>query len=122
MSVPKLNLLIPQGTTFSRALQVIVAGVATNLTTPINNTFRGMIRTSYEAVAPLLSFTFTKSGDNLTVTWSLTDTQTATLPATQDKDGADATDPLVYDIERVYGGQVDRVLQGQIRVTPEATK
>ena len=116
MSAAKLNLKIDQGSTFSRGLQF----TQEDKVTPIDktgSTLRGMIRLTYDSVAPLVSFSIDETDKaNGNFLFYLSAVQTASLPSTKDKD------PLVYDIEEVIGSNVTRILQGAVQVSPEATK
>jgi hypothetical protein len=91
---------------------------------------RSMFRTSYDAVSPVISLTsealevlilFDDSVTPNVVRYglSLTEAQTAALPAT-----SETVDKLVYDIEfeRLSDGWVIKPQKGKIRVRPEATK
>lgn len=104
------HLVIDQGTTFSLTLTVADSnGNALNLT---GYTLRGQLRKSYGSTS-YTSFT-TSSGDlsggELTI--ALTATQTSALRAGR----------YVYDIEIDNAGEVTRVLEGIITVTPEVTR
>jgi hypothetical protein len=104
------HLVIDQGTTFSLTLTVADSnGNALNLT---GYTLRGQLRKSYGSTS-YTSFT-TSSGDlsggELTI--ALTATQTSSLRAGR----------YVYDIEIDNAGEVTRVLEGIITVTPEVTR
>jgi hypothetical protein len=115
MKPANLNLVIYQGTTFSKGTSwKNVDGTAYNL---VGRTFRGQIRSGYDGLDILGAFEFDTSDlvhGNLTLL--LGDSATSALPSTLNKS------PLVYDIEMVNGSNVDRVFQGTVTVSPEVTK
>ncbi len=115
MSAAKYNLKIDQGSTFSRGMAFTDANGAP--VSKVGYTYRGMIRLTYDAASSLVSFSFDTTGlATGEITFYLSAVQTATLPSTLGKD------PLVYDIEEVLGANVERILQGSVSVSPEATK
>jgi hypothetical protein len=110
-----LDLLIPQGATWSVVLRWKADDVNVNLT---NYTARMQIRASAEAVTTIEELTTANGGITLggsagTITLSLTDTETAALPATR----------AVYDLELVSaGGVVTRLVEGAVTITRNITR
>jgi len=105
------NITIDQGSTFIADVDVVDSdGNAVNLT---GYTVAGQMRKSYSSTT---ATDFTASVTNIsggTVRISLTATQTNTLKAGR----------YVYDVEITSsGGQVTRVIEGQVEVTPGVTR
>lgn len=118
MAAGKLNLLVEQGATFRRVLALQdAAGAAIDLT---GFTARMQARAKVaDPNPPLLDLTSSPAaglavdGAAGTVTVVLTDEQTAALTWTA----------AVYDLEvESAGGEVTRVVQGTIKVSPEVTR
>ena len=104
------NLTIDQGSNFSSTVTVEDQdGLTFNLT---SYTARGQIRKSYSSTSDTPFATTIPSPSNGKIEISLTSTQTAAL-----KPGR-----YVYDIEIVQGNLVNRVIEGQIEVTPRVTQ
>jgi hypothetical protein len=108
------SFFIWQGSTYSTSFQ-IKASDGSNLSTP-GYTARMQARDTYDAPTTRLNLV---SGDgylaiNSTglVTLNLTPSQTANLPVIS----------MVYDLELVDGGNVYRILMGNINVSPEVTR
>ena len=115
MSAGVYNFSIEQGTTFRRVLTLRDGnGDLINLT---NYTARMQIRQEVESTQPLLTLTtsngrITLGGVNGTVTWFISDADTAAFSS----DG-------VYDLEIISGnGEVTRVLKGKVRLDQEVTR
>lgn len=119
MAAGVLDLVIEQGVSFGMALTIKDAN-----DTPVNitgYTFAGAIKESAQDSSPVESFTFvlTDPGNGV-VTVSLTDEETSGLPATGDV--YDEYTGYVYDIEMTdLSGNVTRILNGEISVSPEVT-
>ena len=116
MTLPQtLDLLIPQGATFSRVILWKADNANVNLT---GYTARMQLRTSAEAIATLEDLTTENGGITLggtagTITLSLTATETAALPATR----------AVYDLELISsGGVVTRLVEGVATITRNITR
>jgi hypothetical protein len=116
MTLPQtLDLLIPQGATFSRVIRWKADNANVNLT---GYTARMQLRTSAEAIATLEDLTTENGGITLggtagTITLSLTATETAALPATR----------AVYDLELISsGGVVTRLVEGVATITRNITR
>jgi len=104
------NLTIDQGSNFSSTVTVEDQdGLTFNLT---SYTARGQIRKSYSSTSYTPFATTIPSPSSGKIEISLTSTQTAAL-----KPGR-----YVYDIEIVQGNLVNRVIEGQIEVTPRVTQ
>lgn len=122
MAAGVLDLLIEQGSTFTRT--VTVTGPVPNLT-PVDltgYTARGQIRETAQSATIVVSFTCVVSDPtNGVITVSLTDEQTSAIPATGAKYSNYQT--YYYDIEiESAGGIVTRLLNGKVSVSPEVTK
>lgn len=121
MSASKYNLTIEQGATFSRTLRL-----KDDTDTPINltgSTFRGQLAAK-AGDTPIVAFTFTLADQNTNpgeVTMSLTATQTAALPTAKQSSAERVDKELAYDVERVIGSTVERIIYGVATVSPEAT-
>ena len=104
-----LNFVLDQGCTFSKI--VTAKDTAGANVTISSGTAAGKMRQSYHSSNNVHAFTTAVEGSNVTI--SLTSTQTSTI-----SDGN-----CVYDIEYTQsGGDIERVVEGLITVTPEATK
>jgi hypothetical protein len=116
MTLPQtLDLLIPQGATWSVVLRWKADNANVNLT---GYTARMQLRTSAEAITTLEDLTTENGGITLggtagTITLSLTATETAALPATR----------AVYDLELISsGGTVTRLVEGVVTITRNITR
>lgn len=121
MTASVVNLLIEQGTTFKRKLELKDGlGVAINLT---NVTFRGSVRKTANATDVLGSFVFeiaAPASDGV-VYMSMPASVTATLPTTGES-YAKLT-KATYDVEMIDAlSQVTRLMNGEITISPEVTK
>lgn len=123
MSAGCVNLKIDQGATFYRLLKL-----KTSLGEPIDltqNEFRGQIRKHAGDKKLLACFTFeilnqtTNPGE---VVMTLTADETAQLPAARHNSAKKIVRELSYDVERVDAlGEVERVMEGIIYLSPEVT-
>lgn len=117
MAAGKYDFDIEQGATFSRS--VILrdsSGAYINLT---GYTIAGKIRRKPSDTVALASFTCTITGAATgAFTFSLTATQTATLPVNNSEE------PLkcLYDIESTTGSTVTRLLSGVCNITAQVTR
>ena len=104
-----LNYVLDQGCTFSK---VITAKDSAGANVTISSgSAAGKLRQSYHSSNNVFTFTTAVDGSNVTI--SLTSTQTTSIP-----DGN-----YVYDVEYTQsGGDIERVVEGIITVSPEATK
>lgn len=117
----KYNIQIDQGASFSFQAQVKnSSGVPIPLT---GSTFAGKIREYPGAADVLATFTIAIDGTlNYAINVSLTDTQTAALPAPTTADNPEAKAQYWYDIEWTdSGGIKKRLLHGSVDVSPEVT-
>ena len=103
-----------QGATFTRTLTL-----KDNDDNPIDLTtgspsFTGQIRTSYTSNTVEATFTITiVDGVNGIISWNLSATDTATVPAQQ----------CVYDVEYTQAdGDIVRILEGFVNVKPNVTR
>jgi hypothetical protein len=124
MPAARLDLTIEQGTTFRRKLTIRdTAGTLVNLT---GYTFRGQIRARYDSPSALAAFAFTLGNQTTNtgeVTMELTALQTAALPVDPSTQNVKKVTRHVYDIEMVApSGDVARILDGQVVVSPEVTQ
>ena len=104
-----LNYVLDQGCTFSK---VITAKDTAGANVAISSgTAAGKMRHSYHSSNNVHAFTTAIEGSNVTI--SLTSTQTTAI----------SEGNYVYDVEYTQaGGDVERVAEGIITVSPEATK
>ena len=118
------NLILDQGSTLTNTLTIKdSAGVPIDLT---GHSFSGMIRKSCADAAPVATFTCTIL-DQITntgqMTFSLTPVQTAAIPTPGNTDYNRVSTIYTFDIEMTKPDTTKfRVIQGNIEVSPEATK
>jgi hypothetical protein len=121
MPAAEYDLTIEQGTTFTRTLTLADAeGVATDLT---GCTAAGKIRKKYSSTSAAATFTVAFAADRTTgeLTFSLSAAQTAAIEAGESVDSANSQ--YVWDLEMTWADStVDRILQGKVSISPEATK
>ena len=115
-AVASHDLTIPAGATYSQTLNWKTGSPAAFVNTT-GFTARMQLRTSYSAASASLELTTVNGRISLTnagvITLSLTATETAALAAGRS----------VYDLELVSsGGQVTRLLEGVVTVSPEVTR
>jgi hypothetical protein len=115
-AVASHDLTIPAGATYSQTLNWKTGSPAAFVNTT-GYTARMQLRTSYSAATASLELTTVNGRISLTnagvITLSLTATETAALAAGR----------YVYDLEMVSsGGQVTRLLEGVLTVSPEVTR
>lgn len=123
MSAGKLDFTIEQGTTFQRKITL-----TDELDVPIDltgRTFRGQIKKVAGHGVALATFSFsllnqlTNPGE---LYFSLTDVQTAAIPAAKQTAATKETVQYAYDIEMIYPtGNVERLLEGVVTISPEVT-
>ena len=103
------NFVLDQGCTFSKVVTAKdTAGANVTIST---GTAAGKMRKSYHSSNNVHAFTTAVDGSNVTI--SLTSTKTTSIP----------NGNYVYDIEYTQaGGEIERVVEGIITVSPEATK
>ena len=116
MAAGEYNLTIEQGATFSRVITwTNSAGTQIDLT---DYSVASQIRYKHSSETAIVDFTATITDDvNGEITISLTDTQTSALnPNT-------SASKYVWDMELTSsGGQVTRLLEGSVEVSPEVTR
>jgi hypothetical protein len=115
-AVASHDLQIAQGATWSQVLNWKTGSPAAFVNTT-GFSARMQLRTSYSAASASLELTTANGRISLTnagvITLSLTATETAALAAGR----------YVYDLEMVSsGGQVTRLLEGVVTVSPEVTR
>ena len=112
-----INFEIQQGATFRRVLTFKdQEGGLIDLT---GNTFRGQARANVLDASPVFSFSFTIENQVTNrgqVIMELDDTTSSAVPVTE------ARTVFVYDVERVVGTDVFRVLEGRIMFSAEVTR
>jgi hypothetical protein len=103
-----------QGATFTRTLTLKDANDAPIDLSIGSQTFSGQIRTSYTSNDVAATFSVTAmGGSDGTVSWTLSATDSAAVPAQQ----------CVYDIEYTQAnGDVVRILEGFVNVKPNVTR
>ncbi len=117
MTAGRLNLVIEQGATFALALTVDDSGTPRDLT---GNTMRMSIRETIDDTDPLLSLTTENGRITILDQGDYPGAFTISLAAT-DTDDLDFTSG-VYDLEVVDGVNVERLLQGKVKLSPEVTR
>ncbi len=115
MSAGRYDLKIEQGANFRRVITVKDStGAVIDFT---GQTIRAMIRQTYGAAAALVSITCALDVDK-NIILTLTPVQTAALVANMLP-----SCPYYWDLEvSASVSQVSRLLMGEVRVSPEATK
>ena len=111
MSAATYNLVIDQGSDFALDLVVKESGTALNLT---NYSGRAQLRTSVTASSASASFTVTKTDAAAgKLKMELAAATSSAISAGQ----------YVYDLEiESGGGTVTRLMEGNVKVTPEVTR
>ena len=112
MAAGTYNFTLEQGSTFSRQITVQENGTALNLT---GYTARMQMRSTHDSSTIALTYTSTiaSPASNGKINLSATATQTAAI-----EEGI-----YVYDLEiESSGGEVTRLMEGQVTVTPEVTR
>lgn len=113
MAAGQLNILIEQGSTFSKNLTIYSSG-----TTPLNltgKTLRGSVRYRLQDAQPALTFTFTLDNQSINPgKVSMTASATLTDALTQSKG--------IYDVELVDGTTVTRLLEGDVFISLSVTR
>jgi hypothetical protein len=113
MSAGKLNILVEQGSTFSKSLTIYSApNVPLNLT---GKTLRGKVRYKLQDATSAADFSFTLANQSTNpglASWNLSATTTDTLTQTRG----------IYDIELVDGSTVTRILEGEVFISLSATR
>jgi len=124
MAAANLNILIEQGSTYSRLLTFKDSnGSAINLT---GYSFSGQVRSRYDSNSVIASFTFTLANQTTNtgeVTVSIPSSTTALIPVDASSSVAHTTTAYTYDMELTdTTGAVSRFLQGVANVSPEVTR
>jgi len=121
MAAGRYDFTIEQGATLTRQVTwQDSVGSPIDLT---GYTISGKIKRKTSDVQALVSFTITVTNAALgQFTFSLTASQTATLPVKHGLDGQKEILECVYDIEAVTGSTVYRILEGVCSISPEVTK
>lgn len=114
MSAGVLNIVIEQGATFSRTIQVKDSlGAAVDLSDV--TAVRGQVREDYAASTPYAFTLAVVDAAAGTISWLMADTITATIPARNPQQ-------YVYDVELVRASGVTRLLRGAAIISPEVTR
>jgi len=112
MAAGTYNFTLEQGSTFSRQITVQENSTALNLS---GYTARMQMRSTHDSSTIALTYTSTiaSPASNGKINLSATATQTAAI-----EEGI-----YVYDLEiESSGGEVTRLMEGQVTVTPEVTR
>jgi hypothetical protein len=114
MSAGVLDIVIEQGATFDRTINV-----EDSLGNPVNlsdvTSVRGQVRKSHSSSD---SYAFTLAVTSATggvISWLMSSTVSASIPITAQQD-------YVYDVELVRASSVERLLQGIATISPEVTR
>jgi hypothetical protein len=106
----KANLVIDQGSTYSTDLSLTDEnGDPLNLDGYVANS---QIRKWYSSTNAAATFTTTINATSGVITLGLTANQTSNLVAGR----------YVYDVEITEGGEVSRIVEGIVTVTPQVTR
>jgi hypothetical protein len=123
MGAATYNFTIEQGATFSKVITwKDSTGAGINLT---GYTISGKIKRKTSDQTALVAFTATLANQTTNpgqFTLSLTAAQTGTLPTTTGPTAQKALLECVYDIEAAQGSTVYRLLEGVVKISPEATR
>lgn len=121
MAAGKYDFVIEQGATFSRQVTwQNENGSAVDLT---GYTLRGKIKRKASDQVALIDLTLTVvTAASGIFSFSLTATQTASLPTSSGQTAEKELLNCVYDIEAVNGSTVYRLLEGIASISPEATR
>lgn len=124
MAAASLDLTLEQGATFTRTLTFRDSlNALVDLT---GQTFRGSIRKYATDSDVVASFTFVlanQTTDTGEVTMSLPAATSSAIVLQAQSSATRSTEAFCYDVERVFADlSVERVLQGLINISPEATK
>ena len=111
MAAGKYNMIVQQGATYAQNVTLKnAAGSAVNIAT---GSAACQIKGSYTDIVPAATFTCgVPVGTDGVITLLLSAAQTSALTITTG----------VYDLELYLGGQVYRIMQGNVVVLPEVTK
>lgn len=117
------TLTIVQGQTLSLNVQIKSSGVAVNVST---YTFAGKIRSAFTSTSALddLTIGFVTDGTDGWINISLTAAETAALatPSSSPNPNERLQSLGVYDVEMTNGSTVTRILEGNVKLSLEATK
>lgn len=121
MAAGRYDLTIEQGATFSRQVTwQNEDGSAVNLT---GYSIAGKIRKKTSDNQPIISFTCTITNASSGIfTFSLTATETNSLPVRHGETAEKQLLECVYDIEATVGSTVYRILEGIAYISPQVTK
>ena len=104
------NLLVDQGSDFTADISVVNDAGSVDIS---SYTYRGQIRKTYMSSTAVDFYTSTTNPSDGQLTISLSAAQTSGMKAGR----------YVYDVEIVDGiGNVTRVIEGQLEVTPRVTR
>lgn len=124
MAAGSLDILVEQGATF--AMRLVLSDSVGSPLDLTGWTFRGQIRSTYDAGTILASFSFVVPNqitDPGAVDCSMADSVTETIPVTASTNYKKKDTFYPYDIEgEDTSGNVYRVVQGTATVSPEVTR
>jgi hypothetical protein len=125
MPAANYNFFIEQGATFKS--EMIFKDEDGNLTDLTGYTYEGQIRLKYDSSSPVATFTITVANqltDRGKITISMSPAVTGAIPC--DPSTSSDARPItryVYDVECTKpSGDVDRILQGIVSVSPNVTR
>ena len=124
MAAASLNLLVEQGTTFQRLVTFKdPAGAAVDIT---GWAFTGQIRKRYDSPDVVAAFSFTildQVASTGQVLMTMAPSVTGAIPVDKSSSVSKRLTTYAYDVDvLVPGGEVDRVIEGIVNVSPEVTK
>ena len=124
MGAGAYDIRIDQGSTFRITIDIKDStGAGVSLT---GASIAGKIKKKYTDKDALVSFTFTLANQTTNAgrfTMSLTNTQTAALAVLPSSANDRPDTKYLYDVEVTWGsGEVERIMQGFVLLSPEVTK
>lgn len=114
MTPGKLNLICPQGSTFSKSLTYEIDNTPVDLST---HTARMQVRKRHSSKSPVIDLTTENGG------MTVSSEGVITFLATSEDTALIEPGEYVYDLEIIStNGEVSRLIEGKFDVTPEVTR
>jgi hypothetical protein len=114
MAAATYNLIVDQGSDWK--ITIIYKDAAGTVIPLTNTTAQLQFRTTYDSASPSLSLS-TGSGITITANDGQID-----IRATASQTGALSAGDYLYDLEITRSGEVTRIIQGRVTVTPQVTR
>ena len=114
MTPGKLNLICPQGSTFSKSLTYEIGNIPVNLG---GYSARLQVRKTHSSKNPVIDINTNNGGitvdENGVIAFIVSATETSEIPAGN----------YVYDLEIIStDGSIQRLVEGKFEITPEVTR